>query len=156
MKKDTSAQNNFKIRFTTEYTKKIEFLVQKNKYELAKLGNVAPKTEFQLLPKQTIIGDNEHEVALEVRLKIKLPDSEEEVLNLVLEYCGIFKVEGTASAEVIDEALLVDAVTLLFPFFRQEVARVTLSSGYAPIMLEPMDFRNLYIQYKTKAQGQVV
>ena len=150
----SQSQPVIRMNFITDYIKKIELNVQKTQYALSKLRDIIPKTEFQILPKYTGLGNNEYEVSLEVKLKMLVSPSEEVVFDLALECGTIYKLDGTVDLAIIEAALLVDGVTLLFPFCRQEVARITMSSGFMPIKLDPLDFRRLYTEYKTKSSTE--
>jgi len=44
----------------------------------------------------------------------------------------------------IEKILLIDCTTLLFPFARRIIANNTIDSGFPPLMIDPIDFSDLY------------
>lgn len=67
-------------------------------------------------------------------------------------YAGMFKIENIPE-QALEPFLLISAPTTLFPFLRRLVADVTREGGYPPLMLDPIDFANLYFQ-RQQAQAQ--
>jgi preprotein translocase subunit SecB len=131
-----------------QYIRKLSFDSLKNKLELGKIEIQKPTVSYSIATKQEKIGDTEHEVILLIEVVSKIGEKSEEVFKLQLEYAGIFKIEGEIKESDKEEILLIDCITLLFPFARREVAAITLGGGYQPLMLEPIDFRSSYLQYK--------
>lgn len=90
----------------------------------------------------------------EVILKIEAKASTEEGVQFIVDltYAGLYGFRN------IDEAQLhpffyVEAPTMLFPFARQVVAEAVGNAGFAPLMLEPIDFRGTYLQQMQAQQA---
>jgi len=66
-----------------------------------------------------------------------------------LAYAGIFELNGIPE-EAIENVLLVDCPFLLFPFARRVISDVTRDGGFPPLVLDPIDFHQLYLQNKAK------
>ncbi len=71
---------------------------------------------------------------------------------LELAYAGLFRLTNIPE-DTLQQALLIQAPFMLFPFARRIVADVVRDGGMPPLMIEPIDFVALY-QSKL-AQGQV-
>ncbi|RZI47633.1 hypothetical protein EDM53_00950 [Rickettsiales endosymbiont of Peranema trichophorum] len=153
VEKTLEQERRISIRLLLQYNKFVKFDVVKSSYELSQLKNVKPHLNYQLNPSYRDLGSDVYEMMLALKLESITAEAKEEkdkdkIFELEVAYCGIFKLEGAWDVGVIEEMFLVDCATLLFPFVRQEVANITVGSGYAPILLEPMNLRELYTQYK--------
>ena len=56
--------------------------------------------------------------------------------------------------EALAPFLLVEAPRILFPFARQIVAESVQNMGFAPLLLEPIDFASAYMSQLQAAQQQ--
>lgn len=91
-----------------------------------------------------------HEVELKVTCTSKTGAGTAFVVDLA--YCGLVGMrnldEGQAHA-----FLFAEAPRILFPFARRVIADAVRDAGFAPLMLEPIDFNGLYVQ-QIQAQQQ--
>lgn len=91
-------------------------------------------------------GEDIYEVALQIEAHAK---SEAGVIyNVELMYGGLFRLRNIPK-HLLQPVLFVDCPTLLFPFVRRMLADVVRDGGFPPLLLDPIDFANLY----TKNQG---
>ncbi len=67
-----------------------------------------------------------------------------------LAYAGVFQVTNIPE-EHLERILLVDAPFLLFPFLRRVISDVTRDGGFPPLMLDPIDFQQLYARNRQRA-----
>lgn len=153
MTENKQTEKQIRVMNIGQYTRGLNFEVTKTPYELSKLAEFKPSIEFKLSTKKVALDDNNHEITLQIEVASNIEKTKENIFKVMLEYSGIFKLEGELTEEIKDEILLVNCVTLLFPFARQKLADVTLSGGYQPIMLDPIDFRGVFLQ--SKQQNQV-
>jgi preprotein translocase subunit SecB len=65
------------------------------------------------------------------------------IYDLELSYAGLFHVENLPEA-ALEPFLLIECPTLLFPFVRRLVADLTREGGFPPLLLDPINFANLY------------
>ncbi len=86
-------------------------------------------------------GENVFEVALVVRADAKTTDGTP-CFIAELTYCGIFTVN--VPQEHLEPVLLVECPRLLFPFARNILADVTREGGFPPVLLNPIDFVQLW------------
>jgi preprotein translocase subunit SecB len=67
-------------------------------------------------------------------------------------YAGLFRIESMPE-QALEPFLLISGPTTIFPFLRRLVADVTREGGYPPLMLDPIDFANLYMRRQKELQG---
>ncbi len=67
------------------------------------------------------------------------------IYEIELAYAGLMQVEVTVE-EALEPFLLVNAPSLLFPFLRRLLADITREGGFPPLLLDPIDFSQLYLQ----------
>ena len=79
-------------------------------------------------------------------------DSNGVIYQLEMVYGGLFEVNALPQ-DALEPFLLVNCPALLFPFMRRLIADITRESGFPPLMLDPIDFGQLYMQ--RKQQGTV-
>ncbi len=70
-----------------------------------------------------------------------------------LAYAGLFGIRNVP-AEQIPPFLLAEAPRILFPFARRVLSDAVRDGGFPPLMLEPIDFAQLYMQQQ--AQGEAL
>lgn len=98
------------------------------------------------------VGEEVYEVVLKIDVKSEV---ESQVAFLVeLTYAGLFGLRNIPQ-EQIEPFLLAEAPRILFPFARRVLADATRDGGFAPLMLDPIDFAALYFQRVQEAQGQI-
>lgn len=87
------------------------------------------------------LSDKEYDVVLSLSAKATV---DAEVLFAVeLDYGGAFRVEGFAQEHMLP-ILFVECPRLLFPFARQIVADATRNGGFPPLLLDPIDFAQMF------------
>lgn len=97
------------------------------------------------------VGENTYEITL--HLEVKAVAGEDTVFLLELDYAGIFTV-GVQTPEVLSPLLMIEAPRLLFPFARQIVTNTIAAGGFPPLLINPIDFADLYRRQLTAANQQ--
>ncbi len=92
-----------------------------------------------------------HEVTLEIRCQAS--DDKGVLFLLELHYAGVFTLQGLTDPSSLAPVLLVECPRLLFPFARALVADMTRDSGFAPVVLGPVNFMALYEQHLKENAG---
>ena len=87
------------------------------------------------------LTENDFEVGLKFTIQAKFGDQVAFIAELM--YCGVFRLINIPENDV-RPVLLIEAPRQLFPFARRILADVTRDGGYPPIMLDPIDFLDLY------------
>ena len=90
-----------------------------------------------------------NETAFEVSLKVGADANKKDLFICEVEYAGIFNIEDI-EPEVMEQILLVYCPNILFPFVRKIVANCTMDGGFSPLMLDPIDFADLYAKRKSQ------
>ena len=65
------------------------------------------------------------------------------VFIIELAYCGVFTLTGVPE-NTVEPILLVECPRLLFPYARNILADVTRDGGFPPVLLQPIDFVQLW------------
>ena len=87
------------------------------------------------------LAENDYEVGLKFTIQAKFGDQVAFIAELM--YCGVFRLINIPENDI-KPVLLIEAPRQLFPFARRILADVTRDGGYPPIMLDPIDFLDLY------------
>lgn len=104
-----------------------------------------PKIDVQLFTSAMTIDDGVHEVNVTATVTAKIG---EKVMFLIeAKQAGIFTLRNLPEAEM-EPVLAVMCPNILFPYLREVVSDVAVRAGFAPVMLNPINFDVLYQQQK--------
>ena len=84
-----------------------------------------------------------------LKLKARAHVGETSLFLIEMDYCGLFQIGGLNEADS-EAALLIECPRLLFPFARRLIADVTREGGFPPLLIDPVDFVQLYRQQKAR------
>jgi preprotein translocase subunit SecB len=87
------------------------------------------------------MGQDVYEVELSIEASAR--SGEETVFVIECLYAGVFQVSGLPQ-EHLGPFLMIECPRLLFPFARNIVADSTREGGFPPLLLQPVDFVELY------------
>ena len=97
------------------------------------------------------VGENTYEITLHLEVSATAGDAQ--VFLLEMDYAGIFTVPQLLP-EVLGPLLMIEAPRMLFPFARQIVSATVAAGGFPPLLVNPIDFADLYRrQLAAQAQG---
>jgi preprotein translocase subunit SecB len=88
-------------------------------------------------------ADDVHEVTIKVTAKATAEQGTAFAVELV--YAGLFGLRNIPEDQV-RAFLYAEAPRLMFPFARRVLADAVRDGGFAPLMLDPIDFGSLYAQ----------
>jgi preprotein translocase subunit SecB len=109
-----------------------------------------PAIDVQFNIASAQVAEEVFEIVLRIEVKA---ETEGKVAFLVdLSYAGLFGLRNIPE-EHIQPFLLGEAPRLLFPFARRVLADAVRDGGFPPLLLEPIDFTQLYMQ---QAEAQQV
>ena len=112
-------------------------------------GSLQPKTEPSVevnVDVQAVsLSDHVYEVSLTTSITGR--DETQTLFIIELVYAGIFTFQGE-SDDNIQPGLLIDCPQLLFPFARSIISGVTQNGGFPPLLLQPVNFAQLYLDSK--------
>src|SRR3954470_20936757 len=91
----------------------------------------------------------------EVTLKFDVSARSENGVHFVvdLSYAGLFALRNVPD-EALPPFLMIEAPRLLFPFARQVISDAVSSTGFPPLMLDPIDFAAAYMAQLEAVQQQ--
>ena len=112
---------------------------------------VQPTLDVQFNINVQTAADDVHEVSLKIEVTARSDNGVHFVVDL--SYAGLFGLRNVP-AEALQPFLLVEAPRLIFPFARQIVSEAVSSSGFPPLLLDPIDFTAAYMaQLQAQQQG---
>jgi preprotein translocase subunit SecB len=110
--------------------------------------SLAPSQEQPQLNVQINVGVSQL-AATDYEVTLKL-DGKAESQGMVLfafdlTFCGMFRIQNIPQ-EHLQPMIMIECPRLLFPFAREIIATAVRNGGYAPFLLDPVDFVSLYHQ----------
>lgn len=111
-------------------------------------GGPAVNVNYELTVNK--LSDATYEVVLRIHSEAKR--GPKTLFLVTLEYAGLFTVSGIP-AEKVDAILHVHCPTLLFPFARNIIADVTRDGGYPALLINTLDFSQVFERYKAGNQN---
>jgi preprotein translocase subunit SecB len=109
-----------------------------------------PAINVQINVDAAPVGDADVEVTL--RLEGQAESQGMLLFSFELAFAGIFRIQNVP-ADSMQPVVLIECPRLLFPFAREIVATATRNGGFPPLLLEPIDFVNLYRQRLAAVQA---
>jgi len=117
----------------------------------AKTEDKAPEINININVNPNAMSETDFEV--ELKLDAKAMDGDEVLFNVELIYAGIFRFTGMPQ-EMLQMAVLIEAPRMLFPFARQIMADATRNGSFPPLMIDPVDFAQLFQQRMQQQQAE--
>jgi preprotein translocase subunit SecB len=97
------------------------------------------------------VSDDVREVTLKIEVKAQSQNGIHFLVDLT--FAGLFGLRNFP-AEAVPPFLLIEAPRLLFPFARQIICEAIQNMGFAPLLLEPIDFGAAYLAQLEAQQQQ--
>lgn len=110
-----------------------------------------PQVDVQFNIGSDIVGDNVHETSLKIDIEAKHPEGRGFVIDLT--YAGLFGVRNVPEEQV-KAFMLAEAPALLFPFARRVIADAVRDGGFMPLLLDPIDFRGLFLAQQAQQMAE--
>jgi preprotein translocase subunit SecB len=89
------------------------------------------------------VAETDFEVTL--RIEGKAESQGMLLFSFELVYGGLFRIQNVP-ADSLQPVVMIECPRLLFPFAREIIATATRNGGFAPLLLNPIDFVQLYRQ----------
>jgi preprotein translocase subunit SecB len=112
---------------------------------------VQPQLDVQFNLNVEGASEGVHEVTLKFDISARSDNGVHFVVDL--SYAGLFALQNVPQ-EALPPFLMVEAPRLLFPFARQVISEAVSSTGFPPLMLDPIDFGSAYMAQVEAAQKQ--
>jgi preprotein translocase subunit SecB len=111
---------------------------------------VQPNLDVQFNIGVNPAGEFVHEVMLKIEVSARSENGVHFVVDL--SYAGLFGLRNLPD-EALQPFLLIEAPRLIFPFARQIIAEATRNGGFPPLMLDPIDFAQMFQQKLAEDQA---
>ena len=139
------------LAVNTQYVKDLSFENPNAPQSLVPQAN-QPNIDVNVNVQARALATNTYEVVLSITCTAK----HETVTAFIVEvaYAGVFTLTN-APPEHVHPLLLIECPRLLFPFARALVANATRDGGFLPLLIQPIDFLDLY-RRQAAAQGGAI
>ena len=109
----------------------------------------APQINVELANAAQKLDEGVYEVAIKVTVTAKIG---EKVAFLVeVTQAGVFAIRNVAE-DNLEMIIGVTCPNILFPYAREAVSDLVTRAGFAPVLLNPINFEALFLQQKQQAQ----
>ncbi len=147
--KEAAADNAPTMNVLAQYIKDFSFENPNAPHSLRPREN-APEISININVNPNPLSETDFEV--ELKLDAKAADGEEILFNVELVYAGVFRIQNLPQ-DALQAAVLVECPRLLFPFARQILADATRNGSFPPLMVDPVDFAQLFKQRMMEQQA---
>jgi preprotein translocase subunit SecB len=136
------------IGVVTQYVKDFSFENPHAPRSLAP-SSTPPNIGIQINVDAAPMSDTDFEVIL--RLEGKAEAQSQMLYSFELAFGGVFRVINVP-AESLQPFVMIECPRLLFPFAREIIATAVRNGGFQPLLLNPIDFAELYLQRLATSQ----
>jgi preprotein translocase subunit SecB len=138
----TSADSMPQLNVLAQYTKDLSF---ENPNAPNSLGaqEASPNISIQVNVNLRQLGETDFEI--ELLLDGSAVSGPNTLFKFDLTYAGVFRLQNIPEADL-HPILMIECPRLMFPFARQIIADAVRAGGFPPLLIDPIDFHNLYKQ----------
>ncbi|CAN7551046.1 MULTISPECIES: protein-export chaperone SecB [Neorhizobium] len=111
----------------------------------------APAININVNVNANPLSDADFDVILTLNAEAK--EGDKIVFAAELVYGGVFRITGFPQEHMLP-LLFIECPRLLFPFARQIIADVTRNGGFPPLMIDPIDFAQMFTQRMAEEQAR--
>jgi preprotein translocase subunit SecB len=111
----------------------------------------APAININVNVNANPLAENDFDVVLTLNAEAK--DGDKVLFHAELAYGGVFRIVGFPQEHMLP-LLFIECPRLLFPFARQIIADVTRNGGFPPLMIDPIDFTQMFTQRMAEEQAK--
>jgi len=140
------------IMVKAQYTKDLSFENPNAPESLARLQSV-PQVNINVSVDTARIENRDWEVTIEIKAEATTDDETVFIIELV--YGGVFEIGEQVPEDNLRPLLLIECPRLLFPFAREILSTATRDGGLPPLLLQPIDFVQLYRQKFADSEASV-
>ncbi|MGF9566337.1 protein-export chaperone SecB [Neorhizobium sp. BT27B] len=143
MANETETQaSNPSLSILAQYTKDLSFENPGAPRSL-QARDTAPAININVNVNANPLSDSDFDVVL--TLNAQAMEGDKVVFAAELVYGGVFRITGFPQEHMLP-VLFIECPRLLFPFARQIIADVTRNGGFPPLMIDPIDFAQMFSQ----------
>ena len=160
-KKTNANQEGFSLRnpvtpieLLAQYVKDLSFETPSSPQIFQDLRQNMPDIPVEIECETEELKENQHEVILKIHSEATI--AQKTVFILELSYAAVIKI-GDISEEHIKPMLLIETPRLMFPFARKIVSDITIQGGFPPLMLQIVDFKDIYLKkYASEKERSII
>lgn len=115
------------------------------------LEREGPEVSLQLRTGATKVGDDIFEVILTTTVTAKI--GEKTVFLVEIGQAGLFRVRNVPEANL-EPLLAIACPNILFPYAREAISESVTRAGFAPVVLQPVNFEAMYAARVQQQQQQ--
>lgn len=149
----TPSEDLPQLQVNIQYIKDLSFEIPGAPHSFIEMQGRNPEIPIHVDVNVANVGANAYEVVLHLKVEALLEGKALFILELA--YAGVFTLN--LPEDQIHPVLLIECPRLLFPFARNIVADMTRDGGLPPLLLQPLDFVQLYrarVDEMNAQQGQ--
>jgi preprotein translocase subunit SecB len=147
---EDSAENGPFIHAHAQYIKDLSF-ENPLAIEVVTSEGIDPQVNLNCSVEHTQLGETAYEVVLSMEGRAVQDDKT--LFLVAVDYAGMFTLANVPE-EHIDPLLKIHCATLLFPFARAIIANITREGGYPPLLIDVIDFSQLYQGLRNAAEDE--
>lgn len=136
------------LGITHQYVKDISF-ENPNAPESLLSGQALPRIEVNVDVQARAAEDSRFEVSLRVTANAK--DDDKTIFVVEVIYAGLFTLQDIPQDQI-QAVCLIECPRLLFPYARRIVSDLTRDGGFPPLLLDPIDFAELFRHHVAQQQ----
>ena len=106
------------------------------------LAEESPQVNIDLNTRGRALGEGAYEVVLTVTVTANLGDKTYFLVEVG--QAGVFRILNVADEQV-EPLLAVACPNILFPYARELISESVTRAGFAPVLLQPVNFEQLYV-----------
>ncbi len=110
-----------------------------------------PQINIELQHKSSSIEDGIFDVTVTVTVTAKLQDTTAFLIEVA--QAGIFQIRNVP-LEGLEGLLGITCPNILFPYLREAISDISVRAGFAPVLLNPINFEALFMQQKQQQAAQ--
>jgi preprotein translocase subunit SecB len=111
-----------------------------------------PQIDLQLNTQAAPLEDGVFDVTVTVTVTAKLQEKDKVLFLIEAKQAGVFQIRNLP-AEEMETVLAVVCPNILYPYLREVVSDMAVRAGFAPVLLNPINFEAIYLQQKQQSQA---
>ena len=136
------------LNILAQYTKDLSF-ENPGAPQSLQARDKAPDININVNVNANPLSGNDFDVVLTLSAEAKAGDKV--LFHAELAYGGVFRIANFPQEHMLP-VLFIECPRLLFPFARQIVADVTRNGGFPPLLVDPIDFGQMFAQRMAEEQ----
>ncbi|QRM53641.1 protein-export chaperone SecB [Sinorhizobium sp. BG8] len=148
MSTDSESGNSPSLNILAQYVKDFSFENPGAPRSL-QAREKAPAININVNVNANPLSETEFDVVLSLSADAK--EDDKILFHTELAYGGVFRISGFPQEHMLP-VLFIECPRLLFPFARQIIADATRNGGFPPLMIDPIDFAQMFTQRMAEEQ----